>query len=90
VKSSEPVEFLLRPWRPVGEERVCSAIDIPNTYEFLRDEEIILERDETTERIASSNDRMKVIVETALASGEIKDASNPHRLERFAANQRRK
>jgi glucokinase len=60
------LRFLLPQWGHVGVERVCSGIGIPNIYEFLRDEEKIPERPETTELVASSKDRTKAIVESAL------------------------
>jgi glucokinase len=60
------LRFLLPRWGHVGVERVCSGIGIPNIYEFLRDEEKIPERPETAERISTSIDRTKVIVEAGL------------------------
>ena len=50
---------------PVGVERVCSGIGVPNIYEFLRDEENITERTEIAQLIASVKDHTKAIVEAA-------------------------
>jgi glucokinase len=47
---------------------------IPNIYEYLRDEEKIPERPETTQSIASAKDRTKAIVDAAL------DPDNPSEL----------
>ena len=60
------LSFLLHRWGHVSVERVCSGIGIPNIYEFLRDEDKILEQPETAELIASSKDRTKAIVEGGL------------------------
>jgi glucokinase len=60
------LRFLLPRWGHVSVERVCSGIGIPNIYAFLRDEEGIPEQPETAERIASSEDRTKAIVEGGL------------------------
>jgi glucokinase len=68
------LRFLLQRWGHVSVERVCSGIGIPNIYEFLRDEEKILEQPETAELIASSKDRTKAIVEGGL------DPRNPSEL----------
>jgi len=65
------LRFLLPRWGHVGVERVCSGIGIPNIYEFLRDEEKIPERHVTAQRIATSNDHTRAIVEAAL------DPQNP-------------
>jgi glucokinase len=65
------LNFLRPRWGHVSVVRVCSGIGIPNIYEFLRDEEQITERQETAERIGSSTDRTKAIVEAAL------DAQDP-------------
>ena len=50
---------------PVGVERVCSGIGVPNIYEFLRDEENITERTAIAQLIASVKDHTKAIVEAA-------------------------
>src|SRR5215472_3488699 len=68
------LNFLLPRWGHVSLERVCSGIGIPNIYEFLRDEEKILEQPKTAELIASSKDRTKAIVEAGL------DPLNPSEL----------
>jgi glucokinase len=73
-RQSRLFNFLLPRWGHVSVERVCSGIGIPNIYEFLRDEEKILEQPETAELIASSIDRTKAIVEGGL------DSRNPSEL----------
>lgn len=65
-QQSRLFNFLLPRWGHVSVERVCSGIGIPNIYEFLRDAEKIPERTVTSERIQSSSDRTKAIVEAAL------------------------
>jgi len=68
------LEFLLKRFDHVAVERVCSGIGIPNIYEYLRDEEKIPERHEVAQVIASSKDRTKAIVDSAL------DPQNPSKL----------
>jgi glucokinase len=65
-RQSRLFNFLLPRWGHVSVERVCSGIGIPNIYEFLRDEEKIPGQTVTSERIQSSSDRTKAIVEAAL------------------------
>ena len=59
------LHYLLPRFGHVGVERVCSGIGVPNIYEFLRDEEMIPERPEVAQSIASAKDRTKAIVEAA-------------------------
>jgi glucokinase len=59
------LHYLLPRFGHVGVERVCSGIGVPNIYEFLRDEEKMLERPEVTQLIGSAKDHTKAIVEAA-------------------------
>jgi glucokinase len=49
----------------VSYELVCSGVGIPHVYDFFRDCEKTPERSEITERIATANDRTKVIIQSA-------------------------
>jgi glucokinase len=60
------LKYMLKRFDHVGVERVCSGIGIPNIYEYLRDEEKIPERPETSQSIASAKDRTKAIVDAAM------------------------
>ena len=68
------LHHLLPRFGHVGVERVCSGIDVPNIYEFLRDEEKIPERPEIAQSIVSAKDHTKAIVEAAV------DAQHPSEL----------
>ena len=68
------LEYLLPRFGHVGVERVCSGIGVPNIYEYLRDEEKILERPEVAQLIASAKDHTKTIVDAAA------DPDNPSEL----------
>jgi glucokinase len=68
------LQYLLPRLGHVGVERVCSGIGVPNIYEFLRDEEGILEQPEVARLIASAKDHTKVIVNAAL------NPANPSKL----------
>lgn len=59
------LSYLLPRWGHVGVERVCSGIGVPNIYEFLRDEEKIVERPEVAQAIAAAKDHTRAIVEAA-------------------------
>jgi hypothetical protein len=50
------LHHLLPRFGHVGVEHVCSGIGVPNIYEFLRDEENILERLEIAQLIESAKD----------------------------------
>jgi glucokinase len=58
--------WLLPRFGHVGVERVCSGIGIPNIYEFLRDEEKILERPDVAQSIAAAKDHTQAIVSAAV------------------------
>jgi glucokinase len=59
------LHYLLARFGHAGVERVCSGIGVPNIYEFLCDEENILERPEIAQLIDSAKDHTKAIMEAA-------------------------
>ena len=60
------LEHMLARADHVSVERVCSGIGIPNIYEYLRDLEHVYETPEIARRIASAEDRTKVIINSAV------------------------
>jgi glucokinase len=68
------LRYLQQRFGHVGVERVCSGIGVPNIYEYLRDEERILERPDVARVIASATDRTKAIISAA------NDPDNPSAL----------
>jgi glucokinase len=62
------LDYLSRRFDHVAVERVCSGIGLPNVYDYLREEESIPERAEVTDRIASSSDRTRSIIDAAFDS----------------------
>ncbi len=60
------LEHMLARADHVSVERVCSGIGIPNIYEYLRGVEHVYETPEIARRIASAEDRTKVIINSAV------------------------
>ena len=59
-------QYMQQRFEHVSYERVCSGVGIPHVYDFFRDSEKTEEPPEITERIATSGDRTKAIIQTAL------------------------
>jgi glucokinase len=59
------LKYLLQRFGHVGVERVCSGIGVPNIYEYLRDEEQLVEPPDVARAIASAKDRTKAIISAA-------------------------
>src|SRR5438034_288661 len=60
------LEHMLARADHVSVERVCSGIGIPYIYEYLREVEHVYEAPEIARRIASAEDRTKVIINSAV------------------------
>src|SRR6266581_8990963 len=69
------LEYMLTRFDHVSVERVCSGIGIPNIYEYLRNVEHVHETPEIARRIASAEDRTKVIINSAV---DPHNESDPH------------
>jgi glucokinase len=60
------LEFLQKRFGHVSVERVCSGVGLPNIYEYLRDVKQVSETPEIAAEIASTKDRTKAIVDSAI------------------------
>ncbi len=59
------LEYLMRRSDHVAVEHVCSGIGIPNIYQYLRDDERIVEDSAVSESIGSAEDKTKAILTAA-------------------------